>query len=210
VASRKNTPPIWLFYACNDYAAARCLLFHGLMPGFVLAQQAVEKLLKSFLQHAYPGTHRFIGKNALKPTSLPVNASHDLVAHAELVTSSFPSLDLTPLVKNRELLERLSYLYDQKYPDSDIALSHASTAWLHALDELFVPVALVAPVEASQRWRTGLYASAWPLALPSVGDHPNSHWTRHQNAAFSRALPDILASIHEGHRAALASSSAPQ
>lgn len=41
--------------SAEDYAAARCCLLNGLFPGFVMAEQAVEKLIKGFILFMDPG-----------------------------------------------------------------------------------------------------------------------------------------------------------
>jgi hypothetical protein len=187
---------LWLYRAVEDYASARCLLLHGLQGGFVLAQQAVEKLLKTYLTVAHPGRSRFVGKGQLVPGHLPVNPSHDLIAHFNCAKDHFTFLSITS--EQVKLLENLSYCFEGKYPDSETPLTSTTTAWVNDLDDLFVPLSLELPLDDSIRWRTGIYASAWPIILANQADPPSSQWIRAHNSAFQRAFPQIQQVVLDG------------
>src|SRR3989344_8199280 len=46
----KNQYATMMFYAASDdYVASRCCILNGLAPGFILASQAIEKILKAII-----------------------------------------------------------------------------------------------------------------------------------------------------------------
>jgi hypothetical protein len=199
---KKNPIGLWLLKAFDDYAGARCLLLNFLPSGFLLAQQGVEKMLKAYLKIAYPDRKIFIGKNGLKAGEIEVVASHDLVAHARLVEESFPQLNLKILADYQWLLEKLSYCFYGKYPDSGSSFASSTTAWLADIDSLMVRLSLSLPIEESIRWRVGLCFVAWPLVLENQPDPPWSKWVRERNTSFSEAFSEIQSIISAGYSAA--------
>ena len=197
----KNIPiGLWLHKAFQDYPGSRCLLLNHLPTGFVLAQQAVEKLLKAFLRVSHPTVSKFVGKGRLAAPVLPVTPSHDLLAHAILVETQFPQVQI--LSKYSWLLRELSLNYERKYPDSQAPHSSSTTEWLRTIDELVINLSLNIPLDLETRWRTGVFHSAWPLVLSGQPDPPWSIWVRERNEAFQQALPKIQQVIVAGHQAA--------
>lgn len=197
----KSTPPsLWIYKAFQDYPAARCLLQNGLPSGFVLAQQAVEKLLKAYLRISHPTVSRHVGPKGLVASVLPVTPSHDLLAHASLVEASFPQVQISS--QYSWLLRELSLNFERKYPDSSAPHSSSTTEWLRDIDELVVGLSLCIPLPAETRWRTGVFHSAWPLVLTGQPNPPWSVWVRNGNEAFHRALPLVRQVIVSGHHAA--------
>jgi len=68
-----------------------------------------------------------------------------LVAHARLVDDTFPELNLFILRDYQEIMEKLSYCFEGKYPDSKSALTSSTTAWLEDIDKLMVNLSLTLP-----------------------------------------------------------------
>jgi hypothetical protein len=197
----KQTPPsLWVLKAFQDYPASRCLLLNGLPSGFMLAQQAVEKLLKAFLRISHPNAHRFVGLHGLTQSALPVTPSHDLLAHAKLVESTFENVKLVS--QYSWLLKELSLNFERKYPDSKAPQTSSTTEWLRSIDDLVIELATSIPLDIDIRWRCGVFLSAWPLVLPDQPDPPWSFWVRNGNSAFAASLPQIRKTIISGHRAA--------
>lgn len=197
-ANIPKAPALWLRYAVEDYASARCLLLNGLLGGLILAQQAVEKLLKAYLATAYPDRTKFVGKGQLTLGTLAgVSPSHDLIAYFECAKDKFPFLAITP--DQAELLRNLSYCFEGKYPDAATHLSSITTAWISDLDDLFFDWAIRLPMDDGARWRTGIYAQAWSVVLDGEADQPISRWIRLNNEAFQRALPTICQVVLEGN-----------
>lgn len=46
---KNSYAPMYFFKASDDYIAARCCILNGLFPGFMLASQSIEKLLKAVI-----------------------------------------------------------------------------------------------------------------------------------------------------------------
>lgn len=181
---------MWLHHAVKDYASARCLLLHGLSGGFVLAQQALEKLLKAYLTTAHPGHDLFIGgKRALAAPVLNVSPSHDLVAHLNLAEKSFPALTLDQ--DQRELITNLSYCFHSKYPDTETPLKSTTTAWFQEVDRVFTKWSLALPLPDDTRWRTGLYVCVWNDVIGGQASPPYIHWVRMNNQAFAEVYTHL-------------------
>jgi hypothetical protein len=47
--SPANQYAMMIYVATSDYTAARCCILNTLFPGFMLASEAIEKLLKAFI-----------------------------------------------------------------------------------------------------------------------------------------------------------------
>lgn len=197
----KNTtePTLWLYYAVQDYASARCLLLNGLSGGYILAQQAIEKLLKAYLTVAYPNQRSFIGKKGIREKVLPVTASHDLIAHHRLAEESFPSLAIGST--ENELLTNLSFCFHGKYPDEKTPLKFKTTAWREELDDLLVPWSLGLPVSEENRWKTGIYVCVWNDVIGEQANPPYIRWIRENNHAFAKAFPRLCKVVAEGNEA---------
>jgi hypothetical protein len=196
----KNTPiGLWLDRAFQDYAGSRCLILNHLPAGFVLAQQAVEKLLKAYLRTSHPSVWKFVGKGGLTDPLLHVTPSHDLLAHATLVETHFPRVQI--LSKYSWLLRELSLSFERKYPDNQAPSGSSTTEWLRSIDELVVDLALKVPADSKTLWRIGVFHSAWPLVLSGQADPPWSIWVRKDNEAFEKAMPHIRQVIVAGHEA---------
>jgi hypothetical protein len=196
MAQERKSPPatLWLHHAVEDYASARCLLLHGLSGGFILAQQALEKLLKAFLTIAHPGHTQFVGgRRPLATAELEVSPSHDLVAHLRLAEQRFPSLALAP--QQLELITNLSYCFHSKYPDAETPLKSKTTAWLLELDRIFVTWSLALPLEDDTRWRTGLYVCVWNDVIGNQANPPYIQWVRQNNFAFAEAFDQLCAVV---------------
>lgn len=189
---------MWLHHAIQDYASARCLLLHGLFGGFVLAQQALEKLLKAYLAIAHPGHDQFIGgKRALAERVLDVSPSHDLVAHLNLAERYFPQLALNQ--GQRELITNLSYCFHSKYPDTETPLKSKTTAWLHELDRIFVSWSLAVPLSDDVRWRTGLHVCVWNDVIGDQASPPYVRWIRDHNQAFAEVFTHLCEVVASGN-----------
>ncbi len=157
-------------------------------------------MLKAYLHIAYPNISRFVGHNRLIPATLTVTASHDLVAHATLVDRSFPNLSPGVISAYGWLLEELSFHFDRKYPDSSSPDNSSTTEWLSGIDELMLQLSMNIPIEEKYRWRTGVFASSWPLILTDQPNPPSSIWVRDRNLAFHEAFGQIRSVVIAGHQ----------
>ncbi|WP_146191290.1 hypothetical protein [Acidovorax sp. HMWF018] len=194
---KTSRPTMWLFQATEDYSSSRCLFLSGLSGGFMLAQQALEKLLKAHLTIAHPDHSKFIGPQGLAPKVLDVAAGHDLVAHLRLAEKQFPHLALDP--GQLELITNLSYCFHSKYPDVETPLESRTTAWLDEIDRIFVRWSLGLPLLEEARWRTGLHTCVWCEVL-GTPVHPPVHWIRTQNKAFAEVHDRLRADVETHSR----------
>lgn len=122
----------------EDYISARCLLRNGLLTGLVLASQAVEKILKSYL---YLKDEPKI--NTHKP--------HKLVDKVQ-------SLYGLNLDNYRSLAEKLYYHYQTRYPDNTDQSSEMSTGELDEIDDLVIYLIEHFPVPEDIKIRIGLFS----------------------------------------------------
>ncbi|NUY01560.1 HEPN domain-containing protein [Paraburkholderia youngii] len=158
--------------SAEDYAAARCCLLNGLFPGFVMAEQAVEKLIKAFILFMDPG---------FKPKG---KKGHDLARLIEVLHSHYGHISLAPYEKTIELLQSS---YDGRYPDSGSdSLAHM-TSQLHDVDELYVYLLDQSPITGELRYKIG----AWPYlyaAYFGMTNMPDPKWMMLNNLAAIRLL----------------------
>lgn len=148
----------WLRQSALDYGAARCCLLNGLFPGFVLAQQAVEKALKAYIRLKEPKWKRSKNDVGL----IGVNPTHDLLIYAKKVDSLYPTLKLE--ASHSDILEKLSRWFEGKYPDGKSRVGSSSTSELEEVDKLLVPLLKNIPVDPGFRVRTGIYPALWGIA----------------------------------------------
>lgn len=185
----------WIQASCNDYAAARCCLLNGLGSGFLLAQQAVEKILKFYVRCLHP-THprrKYVGKGpgCLSPGALPVHSEHDLVALAGIVDAGLPSLALVQ--RHEPILKRLSLRFEGKYPDSVAALGGYATSEFVEIDALMIPLLADIPVHPSLKWRLGIYVSCWRFVFPDERTvFPWDTWLFVHNKAFLARRAELI------------------
>lgn len=184
----------WMYQAAEDYGAARCCLLNGLFAGFLLAQQCVEKLLKTYMRIVVPNWDRRMSKT-FAPVLPDVTSSHDLVAYAKEVDAAYPSLDL--LVSFEPLLARLSRRFEGKYPDTKAARGNADTGEVLELDELAILLFTQVGLPAKLKVRTGLYPLLWHLVDPLQAVRPASTWVLQGNEALMARLPPLLQEIRD-------------
>lgn len=158
--------------SAEDYAAARCCLLNGLFPGFVMAEQAVEKLIKGFI---------FFMDPSFKPKK---GKGHDLPSLAAVMCSHYGHVSLAPYEKTIELLQSS---YDGRYPDSGTYSQAHMTAQLRDVDELYIYLLDQSPITGDLRYQVG----AWPhlyTAYLGITNMPDPKWTMFDNLAARRLL----------------------
>jgi hypothetical protein len=190
---------MWIHHAFKDYSACRCLLLNGLFAGFVLAEQAIEKMLKAYLYLRYPEGTKFVGKNGLTAQFLDVVPNHDLVALATLVERDFPAIHFELTSTHRPLLEELSYHFHMKYPDNQTPLRSATTETLFKIDTVMVKLSMNIPIEEKSRWRVGIFSAAWSQILSDQAISPDSIWVREKNLAYWSAFNEISSIVTKGY-----------
>jgi HEPN domain-containing protein len=158
--------------SAEDYAAARCCLLNGLFPGFVMAEQAVEKLIKGFTLFMDPGFKPKKGKG------------HDLPSLITVMCSHYAHVSLAPYEKTIELLQSS---YDGRYPDSETKSLAHMTAQLNDVDELYIYLLDQSPITGDLRYQIG----AWPYlytAYLEITNMPDPKWAMLNNLAARRLL----------------------
>jgi len=101
-----------LHTAAHDYAAARCLLLNGLVPGgLVMAAQAIEKFLKGYI----------LLKNPAEEVRKKYHSLTDLLNEANRLS---PSLGLS---KYSTAMARYEDYYRNRYPDNKVELAVMSS-----------------------------------------------------------------------------------
>lgn len=180
----------WLKQSAEDYAAARCCLINGMFPGFVLAQQAVEKTLKAYIQIIDPDWKASKKSGVLDD----VTFSHDLLMYAQKVDKHYPSLKLQDNFGS--LLELLSKCFEGKYPNGKSHPKIRSTSSLLEIDCFLVPLLKDIPIAAEVRVRTGIYPALWSSA--GVDDRspcPEWVWLMKGNVVLQGCISEMVSEI---------------
>jgi HEPN domain-containing protein len=174
---KANNKSTWfLQVATHDYVAARCCLLNGLLSGFVLAHEAIEKLLKACIYLADPN---------FRPGA---SEEHRLEVLADHVHRLHPAVEFS----EDELLylKKLTTYFETKYPDAKVPRpSSVSTAELVQIDQLFVRLSFEIPLVPELKWRIGIFNL---VGADQAQERTLTRWLRTDNAALS---PDMVASI---------------
>ena len=158
--------------SAEDYGAARCCLINGLFPGFVMAEQAVEKLIKGILLTADP---------SFKPKR---SQGHDLTFLCSKLQETYPAISLSGF---EDTIKMLQSCYDGRYPDSGTdALAH-TTAQLRSIDELYMHLDNHVPIAGDMRFRIGALPRLYS-AYVRITNMPDAFWLLHGNEAAQRML----------------------
>lgn len=158
----------FILQAVWDYGAARCALLNGMFSGFILAQQAIEKLMKAYIYAS--------------SKELPIKRyKHGMAQLASEVSARFPELDLG---KHEWIYLRLENYYNEKYPDVPVTMTDGrSTREFMAVDELAVSLFVFIPFEEDFKRSLGIF--------PIFYHHdalmqPAYRWIRAHNMALDR------------------------
>jgi hypothetical protein len=145
-ANNKST--LFVRAAAEDYIAARCCLLNSLLSGLVLAEQAIEKILKAYI---------YLQDPSIRLVSAEL---HSIELLATRVTAMFPQLTW-PV--EQSFLEKLTLYFNTKYPDAKSEHPRSrSTAELISLDILFIYLCVELPFNPDLKGRIGIY--------PWIGD----------------------------------------
>jgi hypothetical protein len=139
----------FLYTATDEYIGARCSLINGLItPGYVLSQQAIEKIIKSFILVLLPNED-FLKEKKYRPL-------HDLTPLLATLQATTP-IDLSPF---NNLCFQLSKAYPfLRYPENphivDSGIYSLSTAIIDQVDEMFLFIHEHMPIPGKVRSRIG-------------------------------------------------------
>ncbi|WP_074406652.1 HEPN domain-containing protein [Aquimarina megaterium] len=155
--------------ASEDYLGCRCCFFNGLLsPGFVLAEQAIEKELKSILLLLNPSENvRKLGNHKIVP-----------------LLQKIENIKKLGLTKFEPLGNRLSNIYElSRYPDNKLnkEINHWTISGIEIveIDEFFFFLNEVSPLPDELKIRSGIYAYLSPKKKHTLND-----WATMENKAY--------------------------
>lgn len=147
--ARKNVRAIYFIQnATEDYLAARILFLNGLnQPGYISSEQAIEKLLKSYIA-LLSHDEDFRGKKY---------RLHEL----EILLEKLASLGVDDLDSFKYYCFILSKVYTcMRYPKkkfiADYKISKLSTESIHELDEMFISLFIRLPIPDKNKCRLSI------------------------------------------------------
>jgi len=128
-----------IFEASDDYVAARCLILNAFSPGFVLACQAIEKILKAFI---YLET-----REELKKGHNPFELKEKLKKTKDYELDKYDTL--------------LCYLYDyyrRRYYEDRRLKRGASSKELYEIDDLWIYLIETLPMPDEVKYRMKFFS----------------------------------------------------
>ncbi|MGM9484887.1 hypothetical protein ACS5PN_27090 [Roseateles sp. NT4] len=164
--------------AHHDYAGARCCFRNScVIPGFVLAQQATEKLLKAIVYERSGETRK-----------LGAGTAHDLEAWANEAVQVEPKL--RTIQAHTALLRLLTQAFDGKYADAkNRPTQDRSSEHLEQIDALIAELLRHTPA-------LPFFLHDFVLGVVQADFvWPPAAWAVHQNPAVLQALEDRYADV---------------
>jgi len=171
--SDKNYAGRMIFVATGDYIAARCCILNALFPGFVLASQAIEKLLKALIYLDGGGETK--GHN-------PFDLKEKL-----------KGLKNYNLDKYDGTLKKLYDHYQSRYHDNKTTGQGASREELPELDALWLDLIEKLPVPDEAKYRIAFFNFL-------IDPNPywrNDYWLKSENKALAPKMDSIKAKYQE-------------
>jgi hypothetical protein len=180
--ARKNLYPMMMFGDAGfDYFACRCCVLNGLHPGFRLASEAVEKLLKAFIYLATGAKSKLKGNDRHNPYRL----KQELTA-----ANPDPKLDTFD-----DLLKKLYDHYQSRYFDNPTTGRGASGGELDEIDDLFVYLIEALPMPDEVKYRGTFFAF---LCDENARRYwRNYHWATERNHALQGRMGSIERTYHQ-------------
>jgi HEPN domain-containing protein len=160
----KNKYATMRFYeASNDYAAARCCILNALFPGFALASQAIEKILKALI---------------FFETGEKLMTGHDVFRLKEnLKKSKDYGLD-----KYDDILKKLTDHFKSRYFEN--GAGGASTEELKDIDELWICLVKQMPMPDEILYRMKFFADLFSSSVVWQA----GNWMKFNNQALASEL----------------------
>jgi len=170
------------FNACNDYVAARCCILNGLFPGFTLASQAIEKMLKAciFLE----------SKKELKRDHNPFRLKEDLKKIKDYELDKYDNL-LKKLYDHY-----LARYYENNVKQDGYGTSGASSEELTKIDELYLELVNKLPIPDEVKYRTKFFTDLFE-------NNPywnNQYWITVKNQALKKQITTMKKRYREVFR----------
>ena len=146
--SKNQYAAMMIFTATQDYIAARCCMLNALFPGFMLASQAIEKLLKALIY--------LESGEKMRTCHNPFDLKQKLKASKDY------GLD-----KYDEVLKKLYDHYQSRYHDNKTTGRGASSEELRDIDALWLELIEKLPVPDEAKYRIAFFDFLFA---------PNPHW----------------------------------
>jgi hypothetical protein len=146
--SNKKYASTMILAATNDYAAARCCIVNRLFPGFTLASQAIEKLLKALI---------FLSGGE------EMDTCHDPFRLKE----KLKGLKDYELDKYDDVFKKLYDHFQSRYPDNKTTGKGASSGELPEIDALWLELSERLPVPDEAKFRLAFFTELLD---------PNPYW----------------------------------
>ncbi len=160
--------------ASDDYIASRCCILNGLSSGFVLACQAIEKILKSFI---YLETG--------EETKLKGNDKHNPFKLKEELSK----------VKNYKLdkfdtfLKKLFDHYQCRYYNNRTPGKGSCSSELYEIDKLWVYLTEVLPIPDEVKYRLNFFAELFDENSKKYW--LNYYWAEKNNKALTKKIQEM-------------------
>src|SRR3989339_594459 len=158
---------LFFFDSSIDYPAARCLILNGLFPGFVLACQAIEKILKAaiFFESGFVNLRGWNNSEKHNPFLLK----------EELKKYRNYKLD-----KYNDFLKHLFSLYQKRYSNNPIVSKKGgSSDDLILFDEVYLKIAIKIPITKTAKKRTKLFVDLFDKNVNKYWN--DGFWIRKRN-----------------------------
>ncbi len=166
--SDKQYAAMMIFVATSDYIAARCCILNALFPGFTLASQAIEELLKALI-YLESGEEMENGHN-------PFGLKEKL--------KGLKNYDLD---KYDDLLKKLYDHYQSRYHNNKTTGKGASSEELPDIDALWLELIEKLPVPDEAKYSIAFFSH---LGDPNPFWNDN-HWLRIENKALAPRMDSI-------------------
>jgi HEPN domain len=165
---------LMIYGATADYTAARCCILNGLFRGFMLASEAIEKLLKALIY---------------LESGEEMKSGHNVFALKEKLKQSRDyGLD-----RYDDQLNKLYDHYQSRYHDNPVTGKGATSAEFPVIDNLWLELIEKLPVPDEVKYQTAFFSQ---LADPNPFWR-NDHWLRFENQALAPKFDSIKAKYLE-------------
>jgi len=172
--SKNQYATMMFMSASNDYIASRCCVLNGLSSGFVLACQAIEKLLKAFIYLETGERTKLTGADKHNPFKLK----------EQLLKVKKYELD-----KFDNLLKKLYDHYQSRYYDNKISGQGSSSSELNTIDELWVYLIEALPIPNEVKYRLKFFSDLFDKDSRKYWS--NYYWAERNNKTLAKKIQEM-------------------
>ncbi|MFH1308713.1 MAG: hypothetical protein ABIH51_01735 [Patescibacteria group bacterium] len=160
--------------ASDDYVVSRCCILNGLFVGFILACQAIKKLLKAFIYLETEEETKLTGSDKHNPFKLK---------------EQLQKVKKYELDKFDSLLKKLHDHYQSRYYDNKVSGRGASSSELDTIDELWVCLIEALPTPNEVKYRSKFFADLFDEDSRKYWS--NYYWTEKNNKALAKKIQEM-------------------